>query len=127
MENSGQKINNFTDLKVWQEAHKLCLLIYGVSDKFPKHELFGLTSQIRRAAVSVTSNIAEGFSRFSYKDKSKFYIMAHGSLTEVENQLLLARDLNYLTQEEYANIFEQLLYVHKLLNSFIKSTKLKNS
>jgi four helix bundle protein len=122
-----EKISNFTDLKVWQEAHKLALLIYKVTEKFPKQELFGLVSQLRRAAVSITSNIAEGFSRTSYKDKLKFYVMAHGSLTEVENQLILAKDLGYLSGEEFETITKQLVYTHKILNSFIASTKARVS
>ncbi|MBX4205188.1 MAG: four helix bundle protein [Candidatus Doudnabacteria bacterium] len=116
------KINNFTDLKVWQEAHKLVLVIYKITENFPKHEQFGLVSQIRRAVVSITSNIAEGFSRATLKDKLKFYVMAHGSLTEVENQLIIARDLLYLDKTNYETISEQLLYTHKILNSFIRST-----
>lgn len=118
-----EKISNFTDLKVWQEAHKLALLIYKITEKFPKHEFFGLVSQVRRAAVSITSNIAEGFSRMTYKDKLKFYVMAHGSLTEIENQLILAKDLGYLGADEFEKVYKQLLYVHKILNSFIASTK----
>src|SRR4051812_45062202 len=118
-----EKINNFTDLRVWQEAHKLAIVIYKETESFPKHELFGLVSQLRRAAVSVTSNIAEGFSRHSSKEKIQFYSVAHGSLTEVENQLLLARDINYLTPDVYTVIYAQLTTVHKLLNAFIKSTR----
>jgi four helix bundle protein len=116
------KINNFTDLRVWQEAHKLVLIIYKTTENFPSHELYGLISQMRRAAVSITSNIAEGFSRATLKDKLKFYVMAHGSLTEVENQLMIARDLKYLENLDYEKIVEQLVYTHKILNSFIRST-----
>ena len=124
MENSRPKIINFTDLKVWQEAHQLALLVYKTTDDFPKHELFGIVSQLRRAVVSITSNIAEGYSRRSPKEKLQFYNIAHGSLTEVENQLILAKDLTYINQDSFVKINEQLLYVHKILNSFISSTKL---
>lgn len=116
------KINNFTDLRVWQEAHKLVLIIYKTTENFPSHELYGLVSQMRRAAVSITSNIAEGFSRATLKDKLKFYVMAHGSLTEIENQLMIARDLKYLENLDYEKTVEQLVYTHKILNSFIRST-----
>lgn len=92
-----QKIQSFTDLYAWQAGHKLVLSIYEVTQKFPKEELFGLTNQLRRAAVSITSNIAEGFSRSSYKEKSQFYSMALGSLTEIQNQLLIAKDIKYLS------------------------------
>lgn len=118
------KINNFTDLKVWQEAHKLALYVYAATEQYPKYELFGLTNQLRRAAVSVTSNIAEGFSRISNREKLQFYNIAHGSLTEIQNQLILSKDLKYITQDSFENILNQLVYTHKILNSFISSTKL---
>jgi len=91
-----QKIQSFTDLVTWQEGHKLVLDIYKSTKSFPKEEMFGLTNQIRRAVVSITSNIAEGFNRKSIKDKTHFYVMAHGSVAEVQNQLLIARDVQYL-------------------------------
>jgi|SRR3989338_5746456 len=122
MQNS--KIKNFTDLKVWQEAHILALQVYKITDTFPKQEMFGLVSQLRRAAVSITSNIAEGFSRISSKEKVHFYSISHGSLSEVENQLILAKDLGYLEIASFEKTSAQLLYVHKILNAFIRSTKL---
>ncbi len=118
-----KKLKNFTDLIVWQEAHKLVLMIYEITKKFPKEELFGLVIQLRRAAVSITSNIAEGFSRHSSKEKMQFYSMAHGSLTEVENQLLIAKDVGYLRESDFSRISEQLTSVHRLLNGFIRSTR----
>jgi four helix bundle protein len=117
------KIANFTDLNAWQEAHKLALAIYEVSRDFPKDELFGLTSQMRRAAVSVTSNIAEGFSRNSNDDKIHFYTMAIGSLTEIQSQLFLASDTGYLTKGKFDKVFDQSVTAHKLLNGLKKSTK----
>lgn len=87
------KVKNFTDLKVWQQGHKLVVDIYDVTKLFPRDELFCLTTQIRRAIISFTSNIAEGFSRSTAKDKAHFYSIALGSLTEVQNQLLIAKDL----------------------------------
>jgi len=119
----NNKIQKFTDLLVWQESHKLVLMIYQATKNFPKEELFGLTSQLRRAAVSITSNIAEGFSRQGYKEKLQFYYMALGSLTESQNQLLIAKDLNYLEQIEFNKIAEQSISVHKLLNGFVAKTK----
>ena len=123
MENNKNTIKSFTDLQVWQEAHKLVLMVYKLTKKFPKEELFSLTNQIRRAVISVTSNIAEGFSRQSYKEKLQFYYMALGSLTELQNQLLIAKDLNYLNQTEFDKVVEQAISVHKLLNAFIAKTK----
>lgn len=75
------KIKSFTDLKVWQKSHRLVLKVYRIIQKFPKEEQFGLSIQLRRAAVSISSNIAEGFSRDHYKDKARFYGMALGSVT----------------------------------------------
>ena len=119
----NNKIQSFTDLLVWQESHKLVLMIYQATKNFPKEELFGLTSQLRRAAVSITSNIAEGFSRQGYKEKLQFYYMALGSLTESQNQLLIAKDLNYLEQIEFNKIAKQTISVHKLLNGLIVKIK----
>lgn len=95
-----QKIQNFTDLIVWQKGHKLVLEVYKQTKKFPKDELFGLVSQIRRASVSITSNIAEGFGRFSEKEKLHFYSFAYGSLMEVQNQIIIAKDLGFINEEE---------------------------
>jgi len=116
-------IKNFTDLRVWQEAHGLVLLVYRLTKKFPRDEIFSLTSQLRRAVVSITSNIAEGFSRQSYSEKVQFYSLALGSLTEVQSQLFVARDVGYLSKTEFDRGLEQSLAVHKLLNAFIKKTK----
>jgi four helix bundle protein len=92
-------IKSFTDLRAWQEAHKL-------ADSFPSAEQFGLTGQARRAAVSVSSNLAEGFGRDSQKDKEHFYVMASGSLYEVKSQLLLARDLGYISKLAFIEVSE---------------------
>lgn len=117
------KIQTFTDLNAWKEAHKLVLAVYELVKSFPKEEVFGLTSQMRRCAVSVTSNIAEGFSRQSYKDKVHFYVMAQGSLTELQNQLLIARDVNYMSTDAFQRLEAQAVSVHKLLNGLIKKSK----
>ena len=118
-----EKIQSFTDLNTWKEAHKLVLEIYKITKAFPKEEQFGLTNQLRRAAVSITSNIAEGFSRQSYKEKLQFYATALGSLTEVQNQLLIAKDVEYISSTEFQNIADQSVTVNKLLNGLIKKTK----
>ena len=110
-------------MNAWKEAHKLVLLIYKLTKNFPKEEQFGLISQIRRAVISITSNIAEGFSRSSYKEKSQFYSMALGSLTEVQNQLIISKDLNYITTEEFLELEEKTVTVNKLLNGLIKKSR----
>ncbi len=97
--------------------------IYKFTRKFPKEELFGLTIQLRRAVVLFTSNIAEGFSRNSYKEKLQFYSMALGSLTEIQNQLLIARDIGYITETEFKPLAEQTVKINKFTNGLIKSTK----
>jgi four helix bundle protein len=117
------KIKNFKDLKVWQEAHQLVILVYRVTKNFPREELYSLIDQMRRSAVSVTSNIAEGFSRHSFKEKLQFYSMAHGSLTELENQIEIAKDVGYFKEDEFLIFTQRLMNVHMLLNAFIKKTK----
>lgn len=98
MENKN-KIRSFIDLDAWKEGHKLVLMIYGITKRFPKDELFALSSQIRRCSISVTSSIDEDFSRQSYKEKAQFYSIALGSVTELQNQLLIAKDVDYIKQE----------------------------
>ncbi|MEK7136772.1 MAG: four helix bundle protein [Patescibacteria group bacterium] len=126
METSSEqsaKIQSFTGLVAWQESHKLVIMIYRVTRKFPKEEMFGLTSQLRRAVISITSNIAEGFSRKSYKEKIQFYLMALSSLTEVQNQILAAKDVNLMSKKDFDEIAQQSVCVSKLLNGLIKKSK----
>lgn len=118
-----KKIVKFTDLDSWKEGHKLVLLTYELTKGFPKEEVFGLVSQMRRCAVSITSNIAEGFSRRSFKDKVHFYIMAQGSLTELQNQLLIARDIRYIHQTQFSQAAELSVVTHKILSGLIKKTQ----
>jgi four helix bundle protein len=120
-------IQSFRDLRVWQEGHKLVLEVYRVSQSYPKEEIFGLTSQMRRSVVSVTSNIAEGFSRSTPRDKLSFYAIAKGSLTELQNQLLISKDVGYLSQTEFQRLAEHSVTVHKLLNAFTRSLKEKSA
>lgn len=118
-----EKIKSFTDLYAWQAGHVVVLSIYKITKEFPKEEQFGLTNQIRRAAVSITSNIAEGFSRTSYKEKVQFYAIALGSLTEVQNQLLIAKDVQYVSKEEFATLLSETVKASKLINGLIKHSK----
>lgn len=118
------KIRNFTDLLAWQKSYKLVLEIYKATQNFPKSEIYGLTNQLRRAAVSITSNIAEGFGRFSKKEKTKFYYIAAGSISEVQNQLILSKDLSFLPLTAFESLTNLSIESYKLVNGLIKSNKL---
>ena len=120
-------IKSFTDLNTWKEGHQLVLAIYKMTKLFPPDEKFGLINQIQRASVSITSNIAEGFSRSSNKEKVQFYYVALGSLTEVQNQLLISRDLEYIDSPLFKDVSQKTVIVSKLLNGLIKSVKKKHN
>lgn len=121
------KIKSFTDLNAWKEGHKLVLAIYKIIKSFPSEERFGLIDQMRRCVVSITSNIAEGFSRKTKKEKAQFFYMALGSVTELQNQLLIARNLGYFKKDDFKRIADQTVIVSKLLNGLIKSAKIFNT
>ncbi|MDP4001334.1 MAG: four helix bundle protein [bacterium] len=123
MDEVTQKINSFLDLDAWKEGHKLVLMIYEVTKFFLKEEMFGLVSQMRRSAVSITSNIAEGFSRQSYKEKTQFYSISLGSVTELQNQAIIKRDIGYINEEVFLELDNQLLKVHKIINGLIKKSR----
>lgn len=133
MEGSAQQpIKSFKDLRVWQAAYKLAIQIYNLTKAFPLHERYGLSSQMSRSAVSVCSNIAEGFGRRSSREKDQFYSMANGSLTELENQLLIARGVGYVQERQFQTIAEQCSATHRMLATlqkvnFTKGTRSKNS
>lgn len=116
-------ITKFTDLEAWKEAHTLTILIYSLVKEFPKEEIYGLTSQIKRAVVSIESCIAEGFSRYHYKDRLNFYFDARGSLAEVECQTILACDLKYITKNDLNRVLAQLEKVSVILGGLIRSTQ----
>jgi four helix bundle protein len=116
-------IAKFTDLNVWKESHKLTLLVYKYANDFPKQEKFGLISQLKRAVVSIESCIAEGFSRFHYKDRLNFYFDARGSIAEAQMQMIIARDLEYLTKAEFEKVILQSEKVGVILGGLIRSTK----
>lgn len=120
-------IKSFTDLRAWRESHRLVVDIYGATKIFPKEEQFGLTNQIRRAAVSVTSNVAEGFGRRTNNDRVHFYDMARASLAEVQSQLLVARDIAYLSEGDFQKLAMQSVDCHKILTGLINSTKGRDS
>ncbi len=108
----------FRDLIVWQRAHQFVLSIYKTTESFPKHELYGLVSQIRRASVSIAANIAEGFRKRSAKDKARFLNIAQGSLEEVRYYLILTEDLKYANTND---LYKLLSEVSKILEAYRKS------
>ena len=114
-------VKNFYDLDVWKNGHQLVLKIYKITANFPKEEIYGITSQLRRAASSITANIAEGFARFHFKDKIKFYYQSRGSIAEVQNFILLARDLNLLENYICKEIGLETTELAKMLNGLIRS------
>ncbi len=118
-----EKIQSFHQLVTWQNGHTLVLAIYELTKTFPKDEQYVLTPQIRRCAISITSNIAEGFSRWSVKEKTQFYFIALGSLTELENQLIISRDLGYINKQQFEDIDKDVIVVQKLLNALITSIR----
>ncbi|CAN5565494.1 hypothetical protein BH10BAC1_BH10BAC1_09310 [soil metagenome] len=109
----------YSDLDVWKESRKLVKLIYDLTKEFPKDELYGLSNQIRRAAVSIPSNIAEGCGRNHTKDSLQFFYISRGSLFKVETQLYLSFDQNYIYEQRLKLVLENTTTCKKLLNGFI--------
>ncbi|NQU78073.1 four helix bundle protein [Candidatus Falkowbacteria bacterium] len=116
-------IKNFYDLDAWQKARRFSSAIYKITKNFPKEELFGVTSQLRRAATSICANISEGFGRYHYKDKTRFYYQARGSAQEVQCFLMISLDLEYIAREEYIKLFKESIDLTKVINGLIRSTK----
>jgi four helix bundle protein len=117
--------SSFRDLRVWQEAMKLTAEIYRTTAKFPKHELYGLSQQIRRAAVSVPSNIAEGKGHHSDREFTHFLLHARGSLLELQTQLLIAEELEYLSGEESHRLLALAEGVGRVLSGLVNSLREK--
>ncbi len=109
---------SFEEVELWKKAHAWVLAVYRFTECFPKHELFGLTSQLRRAAVSVPANFAEGFKKRGHADKLRFYNIAQGSLEECRYYFILARDLNYGDTSPLKNAAEE---ISKMLDSYMRS------
>lgn len=113
----------FRKLRVWQEAHEFVKMIYKATEKFPKEELFGLTSQIRRAVISIPANIVEGYAYRSNKKLLQYLNISSGSLAEVEYYLELAKDLGFFNEREYQELEDQRRKVGAYLTKFIKAIK----
>lgn len=122
-----QKIKNFYDLEVWKQGHQLVLEIYKITKEFPKEEKYGVVSQLRRASGSITANVAEGFARYHFKDKIRFYYQARGSIAEIQNFLLLAKDLSYINFQKCSDLGEKSKNVAKLINGLIRATEKQNN
>ena len=116
-------MRDFHKLIIWQRSHQLALKVYSISKLFPKDELFGLTSQIRRAVSSIPTNIAEGCGRASNKDFAHFLQIAIGSAAEVEYELLLAHDLNYINEKDYQTLTEETVAVRKMIIKYQSELK----
>jgi four helix bundle protein len=113
-------VKDFKELKVWAKAHQLTLHVYTVTRDFPRQEVYGLTSQMRRAAVSIAANIAEGCGRRSDGELTRFLHIARGSASELEYHLLLAKDLGFLAEQEHARIEATLVEVQRMLTGLVQ-------
>lgn len=113
-------MKDFRELIIWQRSHKLVLSIYSETKQFPRDEVYGLTSQIRRSSVSIPANIAEGCGKQSDPDFARYLSIAMGSASELEYELLLAHDLNYLDTKRYFELSNELVEIRKMLNAFLQ-------
>lgn len=113
-------MRDFRHIEVWTKSHRLTVAVYGVTSRFPKQEIYGLTSQARRAAASVPANIAEGCGRDGDAEFARFMQIAAGSATELEYHLLLARDLEFVASEQHEKLDREVNEVKKMLRAFVK-------
>lgn len=120
-------LQSYRELLVWQKAMELVLLVYRLTEAFPKREIYGLAAQLRRAGVSIPSNIAEGYGRGSRREYLQFLSIAQGSLKELETQTILAQRLAYATQSQAGRILSEAEIVGKLLGGLIRSLKAKDA
>ncbi|MBA3648906.1 MAG: four helix bundle protein [Chitinophagales bacterium] len=111
-------MRNFKELLIWQKSHSLCLRIYKITLSFPKEELYGIVSQMRRSSSSIATNIAEGCGRNSNPDFRRFLTIASGSASELEYQLLLAKDLIFITEQDFLSLSEIVTDVRKMIYTF---------
>ncbi|KKQ51377.1 hypothetical protein A3A52_01100 [Candidatus Woesebacteria bacterium RIFCSPLOWO2_01_FULL_39_14] len=120
-----KKIKTFEDLEIWQLGHKLSLIIYKITGKYPRNELFGLISQLRRAAISIPANIVEGYYRNTTKELIQFLYHARGSCGEVIYFLILSRDLNYISEKDYGELRNEYNILIRKITAMINSLKNK--
>ncbi len=114
-------MRNFQDLVIWQRGHQITLKIYSITRNYPKEEAFGLTSQMRRSSSSIPTNIAEGCGRNSNPELQRFLVYSSGSSSELEYQLILSRDLGYISEDIYMELSQMVIEVRKMIYSFILS------
>jgi four helix bundle protein len=114
-------MRNYRDLQVWKKAHDLTLALYRISQRFPREEIYGITGQLRRAAVSIGANLAEGCGRRSSSELARFVRIAMGSASELDYHLMLSRDLGFMTSDDFATASVTLTEVRKMLTSFLQS------
>ena len=119
-------LKNYKELKVWQKSYQLCLEIYGINARFPKDEKYSLTSQIRRAVVSIPSNIAEGYGRKTTADYIRSLYIAYGSNCELETQMMLSGDLGYIDRDRLEVILGEINEVESMLKALIRSLENKH-
>ena len=123
MVNKSNKIKSFEDLEIWQLSHKLCVLIYKITKKYPNSELYTLVSQLRRAAISIPANIVEGYYRNTTKELIQFLYHSRGSCGEVIYFLILSRDLKYITDEEYNELRDEYNILIRKITAMINSLR----
>jgi four helix bundle protein len=120
-------LKNFKELNVWQKAYNLCLMIYKITKAFPKEEVYGLVSQLRRVSVSIPSNIAEGYGRNTTADYIRFLYIAYGSICELDTQVQLSGDLGFIDKDALMNIVDAVAEVERMLKGLISSLEKKHS
>ncbi|MFA6135985.1 MAG: four helix bundle protein [Candidatus Paceibacterota bacterium] len=120
------KIKTFKELIVWQKSIRLVIEAYKLTDKFPKEEIYGLTSQIRRAAVAVPSNIAEGWARYHTKEFIQFIGIAYGSCAELDTQLEISKALKYISEVEYLSVLDKIVEIEKMLSGLSNKLNVSN-
>ena len=120
-------LKNFKELKVWQKSYQLCLVIYKITKDFPGEEKYGLSTQMKRAAISIPSNIAEGYGRKTIPDYVRCLYIAYGSTCELETQTLLSGDLKFLSEDNQNSLIEKIKEVERMLMALIKSLENKKT
>ncbi len=122
---SSEMLKNYKELNVWQKSYEFCLKVYGITAKFPNEERYGLSSQIRRSAVSISSNIAEGYGRKTTLDYIRMLYISYGSVCELETQILLAGDLGFIEIGELGTAKKDIAEIERMLKALIKSLENK--
>ncbi len=122
-----EKIKSFQDLRVWQLGIEIVKEIYRLTENFPKKEVYGLTSQIRRSVISIPSNIAEGFRRYHNKEYRQFLFVALGSCAELETQIIIAKELSYINEDDKVKVLEKSDHLSRMISNLIKKIVVKNN